>query len=131
MLKWGDALVYIVVILLAVFLLMSLPQAVASDGLTAVILIDGQERYSFDAAELMTGGELSVEANGYHYHIIYENGRIRFADADCPDRVCVKTGWLSRSSQVAACVPGHVLIRFIGTDQQTGQTSDDVDVIVK
>lgn len=110
---------------------MTLPESVDSAGLTAVILIDGQERYAFDAAELKAGGELSIEANGYHYHIVYENGRIRFDDADCPDRVCVKTGWLSRSSQVAACVPGHVLIRFIGADRQDVQTSDDVDVIVR
>ena len=43
-----------------------------------------------------------------------ENGRIRFASSDCPDRVCVHSGWLSTAGQTAACVPAGVSIRVTG-----------------
>jgi hypothetical protein len=84
---------------------------------------------TLSAEQLQAGGSLELDAGGYHYHIVYEAGRIRFAAADCPDKVCVRTGWISRSGQIAACVPGHLIIKIEGSGSQpTGP--DDVDVIV-
>ncbi|MCQ2462909.1 MAG: NusG domain II-containing protein [Clostridia bacterium] len=38
------------------------------------------------------------------------DGKIRFADADCPDRLCVKSGWLYKNGDTAACVPSKTVI---------------------
>lgn len=40
------------------------------------------------------------------------DGAIRFASSDCPDQTCVRTGFLSRSSQYAVCLPHRVSIRI-------------------
>ncbi len=42
------------------------------------------------------------------------DGAVRVKDSDCPDRVCVHSGWLSRGGQAAVCVPGGVCLRVIG-----------------
>lgn len=46
--------------------------------------------------------------------ILIESGRIRFKEADCPDKVCVKTGWLSRNGEMAACIPNRIVIEITG-----------------
>ena len=39
-----------------------------------------------------------------------DSGRIRVADADCPDRICVHTGWIEWQGQIIACVPHGLTI---------------------
>lgn len=43
-----------------------------------------------------------------------ENGRVRVSDAGCPDKLCVKAGWLSSPGQTAVCVPAGVVVRVGG-----------------
>lgn len=41
-----------------------------------------------------------------------KDGKIRVKDAECPDKVCVKTGWLSSSAVPIVCLPNHLVIEF-------------------
>ena len=41
------------------------------------------------------------------------NGRIRFERSDCPDKICVHSGWLWRSGEVAACLPNGFVLKII------------------
>lgn len=43
-----------------------------------------------------------------------EGGRIRFIESPCPGRYCVHTGWISRTGQVAACLPNGVVVEVEG-----------------
>jgi hypothetical protein len=45
-------------------------------------------------------------------------GRVRFAEAPCVGRQCIHSGWLSRSGQVAACLPNGVVVEVFGRDRQ-------------
>lgn len=40
------------------------------------------------------------------------DGRIRVSEAECPDQVCVHTGWLSSSAIPIVCLPNHLVITF-------------------
>ena len=42
------------------------------------------------------------------------DGRARFTDSPCVGRQCVHAGWLSRSGQVAACLPNGVVLEVGG-----------------
>ncbi|NGX16064.1 NusG domain II-containing protein [Wenzhouxiangella sp. XN24] len=46
------------------------------------------------------------------------DGRVRFVDSPCVGRYCVHAGWLSRSGQVAACLPNGVVIEVTGGDRE-------------
>ncbi len=41
-----------------------------------------------------------------------KDGKIRVKDADCPDKVCVNTGWLSSSAVPIVCLPHRLVIEF-------------------
>ena len=46
-----------------------------------------------------------------------EDGKARVRESGCPDKVCVHSGWLTRSGQTAACVPAGVCVRIVGGEQ--------------
>jgi len=128
-LRWGDFLIAAVIIVLAGGLFGLAAQVSAKPAAAVVLLLDGQVIRSWDADELMAGGELSLTAHDLHYRLEWAEGRIRFAEADCPDQVCVLSGWVGRRGSVSACVPGGLILKAVNDDPQTTET-DEVDVII-
>jgi len=49
------------------------------------------------------GGKMQIEVS---------KGRIRVLDLDCPQRTCVKMGWIQSKGQTIVCMPNHVLIEI-------------------
>ena len=47
-------------------------------------------------------------------------GSVRMTDADCPDRICVKTGSISRSGQSIVCAPHKIVVTIVGGDKNPG-----------
>ena len=45
-----------------------------------------------------------------------EPGRIRVRESDCPDKVCVRTGWITNASQSIVCVPNRTVITVRGSN---------------
>ena len=41
-----------------------------------------------------------------------KDGKIRVSEAECPDKTCVRTGWLSFSAMPIVCLPNHLIIEF-------------------
>lgn len=114
-LKWGDALIIGIVLLSCALLFFSRAPG-ASGGGVAVITRDGRviERIALGAdAETL---HFTIDG-GYHNEITVEGGRIRFSESDCPDQVCVHTGWLSKPGQTAVCLPNRVVITIEGAAQ--------------
>ena len=116
--------------ILAVVLLVSAPKAVAGSDAKAVVLENGAILLEIPADLLQKGGTATLEANDYHYELTFEGGRIRFSQADCPDQICVKTGWISRYGQISACAPGHLILKIEGDPENQPTGTTDVDVIV-
>lgn len=55
--------------------------------------------------------------NGMTVTVQVKDGAVRFAEANCPDRLCVKSGWLSQSGACAACVPAGITLRVEGESE--------------
>ena len=94
------------------------------DDPVAVVTRHGVEIYRIELQELEDRKELEIYEK-YRNLIVAEKGRICFMEADCPDRVCVNTGWISRPGQVAVCLPAGVVIKI------TGQENDQVDIYLR
>ena len=48
-----------------------------------------------------------------HIRFRIKNHAIAFIDSDCPDKVCVHTGYLRNPGQSAACLPNRVSIHIV------------------
>ncbi len=100
------------------------------------------------AAPLWNGGELTVEvrapAGTWLYPletdlllppvggagicaIVIESGTVRVTSSDCPNKICIQMGRISRSGQWIACLPHQVFIRIIG---ETQKDAADIDALV-
>lgn len=52
-----------------------------------------------------------------HYNIIeVQDSHIRVRDADCPDQICVRTGWVSTAPQQIVCLPWRVVIKVVSAE---------------
>lgn len=81
----------------------------AAPGKTATVRLENQVLMTIDL-QARAGQTLSLEEWGLPVYFQVEKGRVRFADSDCPDKICINTGWLSESGQTAVCMPNRVTL---------------------
>lgn len=69
--------------------------------------------------------ELTVVGNaGIVLTVTIAEGRVCVSESTCPDHVCVRSGWLSKNGQVAACVPAGVYVQVVsGNSEVDGVTA--------
>jgi heptaprenyl diphosphate synthase len=88
----------------------ALPDA---EGTTVIVDVAGRavEKLNLRENRVVTirgaKGDLRVEVH---------DGSVRVAAADCPNRICVRTGWRSREGEVIVCVPNRTVIRILGKE---------------
>ncbi len=44
-------------------------------------------------------------------------------EADCPDRICVKEGWVSRMGECITCLPNKLIVEVV-------KENDTVDLVI-
>ena len=42
--------------------------------------------------------------------MIIKNERARILDADCPNKICVNKGYISKNGESIICLPHHVVV---------------------
>lgn len=83
-------------------------------GDTVVIKQDGKVLYTLDlSAE--PDRTIDIEYEGRHNIIEIKDGRIHMLSANCPDKVCVHTGWLETDIPIV-CLPNKLSIEFAEGD---------------
>ena len=83
-------------------------------GTVANIYRDGVPVCSVDLSLVTEPYEFTL-TDGRGVNVIrVEPGRIAVAEADCPDKICVKTGWLSDSAFPIVCLPHRLIIEIEG-----------------
>ncbi|OPX42342.1 hypothetical protein CLHUN_37600 [Ruminiclostridium hungatei] len=49
----------------------------------------------------------------FNEFIVADQKKICFMSADCPDRLCVKAGWISKPGQLAVCLHNRAMIKIV------------------
>lgn len=49
-----------------------------------------------------------------HVKLELKDHKIRFLETDCPDKICVRTGFISKVGQSAVCLPNRIVVRITG-----------------
>lgn len=81
---------------------------------TARVYQDGVCIRSIDLFQVEEPYTFTVEWEGGYNTIEVERGRIRVSEADCPDHICVRRGWVSDSAALIACLPHRLVIQLEG-----------------
>lgn len=85
---------------------------VRRDGVYAVVKVDGQK---VEQLSLKQAARITVEGyQGGTNEIVVEEGRVYMLEADCPDKICVRTGKISHTGQTIVCLPHRVVVEITG-----------------
>ena len=58
-----------------------------------------------------------VSASGTNI-IQISKGKAHILEADCPDKVCIKDGYIDNPSKILVCLPNKVVVQVIGNSKQ-------------
>ncbi|NLY78007.1 MAG: NusG domain II-containing protein [Tissierellia bacterium] len=83
------------------------------------IQVNGEEikKITFDSN--MVGKQIPIETE-YGYNLIeIGDEKVRVIEADCPDQLDVKQGYISRVGEVIVCLPNKLVIEIKGGNIET------------
>ncbi len=113
-------LILVGAVLAAALAVYALVNVLGRDGQTVVVTVDGtviaeKPITVNDAVEIK-------DADGYN-RVVIDNREVYMESADCPDKVCVKTGRISRAGETIICLPHKVVVEIKG--------GEDADAVVQ
>lgn len=83
-------------------------------GNEAEVYVDGSLVQTIDMAR----DDIYVFDTSYGTNtVVVEGGEIRVSEADCPDKICVNMGSVSRSGETITCLP-HKLVIEVHNDKK-------------
>lgn len=108
----ADVILIVLLLVLCAVIFGVIQIFVKKDGVTAVVKVDGNV-----VEELDLKRENVIEVSGYDggvNKIEVSEGKVRMIYADCPDELCVKTGWISKTGETIVCLPHRVVVEITG-----------------
>lgn len=85
----------------------------SQENLTAEVLSNGELIRKINLKKDSAEKFVITYKNGENI-ICVEEGKIAVISATCPDKDCVRRGWLKKRGDSAVCLPNRLSIRIIG-----------------
>ncbi len=111
------------ILLVGILLLISavgflLRHVLGEEGKTAVVRLNGEiaARYSLET-------EGTFPLNGGSNVLVIRDGCAFMESADCPDRICVRQGRISRTGEVITCLPNRLTVTVEGASEEVDMIS--------
>lgn len=93
-------------------------------GTYAEITLDGKPYKKIFLSE-HTGDEFIDVKTEYGYNIIeVKDDSIRITESDCPDKICVKSGFISKPGELLVCLPHKLMVEI-----KSNNSEKDTDII--
>lgn len=95
--------------------------------LIASIRINGEVVEEFKLSKSTPHKEVTYYPNPGQYNIIEVDGaRIRDKEDNSPDQIAVNTGWISKSGEIAVCLPHNLIIEIRTPEDQENEEEDEL-----
>lgn len=106
--KTQDLIIIILILLSAVLIYFIVNKFVLVNAVEAEILYDNE------VIEIVRLNEnRSFSPNGFpNIEFEIKDNSIAFIHSDCPDKVCINTGFINKAGQTAVCLPNKMVIRL-------------------
>lgn len=125
MLTKGDKLLIVLVIILSFSSLLYIRyQALSTNEKYISVQVAGEEIKRIILDPKLTGHTIPIETQ-YGYNLIeLGDNKVRVIEADCPDEIDVKQGYISGIGETIVCLPNKLVIEIKGMDENT-----EIDII--
>ncbi|MBE6087199.1 NusG domain II-containing protein [Clostridium beijerinckii] len=115
--KWD---IIIIVILLCISLIPELVFGVIMgkhyNGTYAEITIDGKFYKKINLSEHRGEDQIDIKTSYGDNIIEVKDKSIKVIDADCKDKICVRSGFISEPGQIIVCLPHKLMIEIKSSD---------------
>ena len=81
------------------------------EGSQVIVEVGGAVIYRTDLGH---DAEFSVHGTQGQIDLEVKDGAVRVVDAECPNKICVRTGSRRRTGDVIVCVPNKTIVRISG-----------------
>lgn len=113
--KKNDIILISVLIILTVilpFFLMNLNREKGSE----LVIYSDEDIYG--TYELDEDREIEIDTGSGYNCIVIKDGNVYIKEADCKGQDCVRSGSISESGQVIACIPHRLLLKIKGPENE-------------
>jgi hypothetical protein len=122
--KLGDRILILLVAAVALVSYLLWRPGSSAAGTVAEIRIDSVVRETIDLSAVAEPYTKTLYTGDGGYNVIeIRTGMIRVLEANCPEQVDVRQGWISRPSESIVCVPHRLVITLVTRHGQR----EDVD----
>ena len=80
-----------------------------SDGKRAVVSVDNSRTLEFSLDE---DTEYTIEAADGFNKLVIKGDYVYIEEADCPDKICVKQGRISKTGESIICLPHKIIVEI-------------------
>jgi hypothetical protein len=87
-----------------------LAQRTGTDPCRAVIMVQGRSAETIELADNGTRKKYVFHGRKGPAMVEVDGRRIRMVDAPCPDRICVRRGWIETVGESIVCIPNEIYI---------------------
>lgn len=100
-----DYILTILVIVLSIGSIVKLKATKQSEKKQAIIFINNKKMKEIDLAK-------NAVIKMKHSTFEIKNHTIRIVKTDCPKKICMHTGWISRAHESIVCIPNKIYIEI-------------------
>lgn len=111
-----DLIVIIALLLIAVISYILIGNIYNTKGNYAEISVDGKVVKTLSLDKDIS---YDIPLKEHKNTVEIKNGQVFMSEADCPDKLCIKQGTISKNGQSIICLPHKIVVRVI-SDSDTG-----------
>ncbi|MBR3173324.1 MAG: NusG domain II-containing protein [Eubacterium sp.] len=115
--KKKEIIAVLILVIIAVVSFVCIRFFVEDEGKYVKVYVNEKLTKTFD---LTKDREYFIETKFGYNLLIIKNERARILDADCPNKICVNKGYISKNGESIICLPHHVVV--------TVESSEDKNV---
>lgn len=83
----------------------------AAHGFTVLVEVRNVVVYKGNLSEEKT---VALRGSFGNVKVQIRQGKVAVVHADCPNRICMRTGWRSLAGESIICVPNRLVVRILG-----------------
>lgn len=121
--KRRDVILIVVLLIAALTAYFIIEAVVKKQGCNVVVKVDGKV---IDTMRLDKNQSIIVKGyNGGSNKVVIEDNMVYMTEADCPDKICINTGKISRTGETIVCLPHRVVVEITKADKSSVMSGAD------
>lgn len=126
MTKGDKILIIMIVIISLTSMVITKSKAIGSNEKYVSIQVNGEEIKKILFDKSVIGKTIPIDTE-YGYNLVeIGDGKVRVIEADCPDKVDVKQGYISLPNELIVCLPNRLVIEIKGSEEIETEIIDHI-----